>query len=616
MKMDNLQLTIEIKVIDSLREQFPQDGFFDHVSLKLIGRLGDEDIRFLSGYSADYELDEDTYEIIYHQEKLRWNTLDLDLSEINPDDLKTRELDEIKSLRSIILPKGYESVEWRHFWGDTNNTTSSLAVSEGTKAIIENSFYRWRMLEKVSFPSTLEEIAPEAFVGCDALHSFDFPEGSEHFVVCEGVLFSPDKSILIAFPPGLKLEKYDIPEGTTLIAERAFKQNPYLKEISIPKTIVRIQDYAFESCASLEKIEVDSANPVYFSRKGVLCEKSHIAIPIQDLYHYEHFSKMICVPAAAKFTCFNLKKKLLEARCFSGCNNIKKVALDGGWYPYRIEAAFENCRNIEEISLANIETIPRLIDCEKLKILNIDGDFLGRLDYSIVRNEELKEVNIKNSSEYYTINGVVFNKNHELIYYPPAKEDEQYEVPKKTIYIKNGVFDFNPYLRKVVLPSSFDLKKLKEKWLIDDESNNGHSITLDTVRSTSIQICLKGEFVSPHPTAKKIKHKGRKKNYEVKGIVVGTYDEETIPIKLPLYDDELERIKAIIKSSDYDDLRDIVKEDFPELYDQIDSDLASAAYKFYQKEYIDYFAEGPDDEPGDIELTGEEYSCPIPEDWK
>lgn len=31
--MDNLQLTIEIKVIDSLREQFPQDGFFDHVSL-------------------------------------------------------------------------------------------------------------------------------------------------------------------------------------------------------------------------------------------------------------------------------------------------------------------------------------------------------------------------------------------------------------------------------------------------------------------------------------------------------------------------------------------------------------------------------------------------------
>ena len=59
-----------------------------------------------------------------------------------------------------------------------------------------------------------------------------------------------------------------------------------------------------------------------------------------------------------------------------------------------------------------------------------------------------------------------------------------------------------------------------------------------------------------------------------------------------------------------------IKEDFPELYDQIDSELASAAYKFYQKEYMDYLSESPDDEPDDIELTGEEYSCPIPEDWK
>ena len=44
--------------------------------------------------------------------------------------------------------------------------------------------------------------------------------------------------------------------------------------------------------------------------------------------------------------------------------------------------------------------------------------------------------------------------------------------------------------------------------------------------------------------------------------------------------------------------------------------LASTAYRYYEKEYMDYFAEGPDDEPGDIELTGEEYSCPIPENWK
>ena len=106
-----------------------------------------------------------------------------------------------------------------------------------------------------------------------------------------------------------------------------------------------------------------------------------------------------------------------------------------------------------------------------------------------------------------------------------------------------------------------------------------------------------------------------KKQYVIKGKIVGTYESDTVDIDISLTNSELERIKALIKSSESDDLRWVVQDEFPELYDQIDSDLASAAYKFYQKEYMDYFAEGPDDEPGDIELTGEEYSCPIPKEW-
>lgn len=618
MKMDNLQLTIEIKVIDSLREQFPQDGFFDHVSLKLIGRLGDEDIRFLSGYSADYELDEDTYEIIYHHEKLRWNTLDLDLSEINPADLKTKELNEIKALRSIILPKGYESVEWHHFWDGTNNTTLFIIASERTKAIAKGSFNGWGMLKNVSLPSALEEIAPEAFVGCSSLQSFDFPEGSEHFMIRDNVLFSPDKSTLIAFPPGLRIEKYEIPQGTTLIAERAFKQNPYIKEIVIPASVVRIQDYAFENCASLEKIEVDSANPIYYSRHGILFEKGiPVLVPYQDIYFNERRNKMLCIPAATDRSKLTIKKVLLAAKCFSGCKNIKAISYDCGDYSHRIDGAFDNCPEVEEISLRNVEVLPRLIDCQKLKKLNIEGDFVGRLDYSIARNDELVEVRIKNCSEYNTNEGVVFNKDHELIFYPPAKGNEKYKVPQNTISIASGVFALNPYLRTVILPSSFGLVKLKKKWHIDDESNDCLRLVYHSFCGTDIEIRLDGEIVSSSPKAERPKHKGRKKKYEVKGVIVGTYDQQTIPIKLSLYDDELDQIKALVKqSSECNDLRTVIKDDFPELYDQIDSDLASAAYKFYQKEYMDYFAEGPDDEPGDIELTGEEYSCPIPEDWK
>lgn len=107
-----------------------------------------------------------------------------------------------------------------------------------------------------------------------------------------------------------------------------------------------------------------------------------------------------------------------------------------------------------------------------------------------------------------------------------------------------------------------------------------------------------------------------KKQYTIRGKIVGTYGTGTVDIDVSLTDAELEQIKALIKEYNCDDLREIVEEDFPDLYDEINSELRSAAYKYYEKEYMDYYAESEDDEPGDIELTGEEYSCPIPEDWK
>lgn len=106
-----------------------------------------------------------------------------------------------------------------------------------------------------------------------------------------------------------------------------------------------------------------------------------------------------------------------------------------------------------------------------------------------------------------------------------------------------------------------------------------------------------------------------KKQYVIKGKIIGTYESDTVDIDISLTNSELERIKALIKSSDSDDLRWVVQDEFPELYEQINDQLVDAAYDYYRQEYDDYYAEGEDDEAGEIELTGEEYSCPIPKEW-
>jgi hypothetical protein len=370
MQKKDLQLTLNI--CDNLSEQFPQGELYNHVSLTLTGKLYDNDFRFLSGYSDYYELADDiTGEIRYFQVGVRWNTIDLDLSGIDPERCYISKLNEIKGLKNIIFPIGYQATGLK--LSGKENTMQSLVVSEGTTEIDKESFIRWVSLTDVHFPKSLERIAPEAFVGCSSLQSFDFPEGTDHFMICDGVLFSTDKTILIAFPPGLNIEKYEIPQGTTLIAERAFKQNPYIKELVIPASVVRIQDYAFENCASLEKIEVDSANPVYYSRYGILYEKNiPVLVPYFDMLLNEHRNKMLCVPAAIGFTKLSIRNDLLAANCFSGCKNIKTISYDcGDNYSHRIDGAFDNCSEIEEISLKRVEALPRLTDCPKLKKLNI-----------------------------------------------------------------------------------------------------------------------------------------------------------------------------------------------------------------------------------------------------
>ena len=106
-----------------------------------------------------------------------------------------------------------------------------------------------------------------------------------------------------------------------------------------------------------------------------------------------------------------------------------------------------------------------------------------------------------------------------------------------------------------------------------------------------------------------------KKQYVIEGKIVGTYKSDNVDIDISLSDSELERIKDLIKSSNSKDLRWVIQDEFPELYEQINDQLLDAAYDYYRQEYDDYYAEGEDNEAGEIELTGEEYSCPIPQEW-
>ena len=104
-----------------------------------------------------------------------------------------------------------------------------------------------------------------------------------------------------------------------------------------------------------------------------------------------------------------------------------------------------------------------------------------------------------------------------------------------------------------------------------------------------------------------------KKQYTIKGKIIGTWNEHYVDIDVELTDNELEQIKAQIKKHpECDDLREIIEDDF--LYVTIQEKLIQAAHEYYVQEGIN---DGMTrEEAEDVELMGNEYSCPIPEEWK
>lgn len=73
-------------------------------------------------------------------------------------------------------------------------------------------------------------------------------------IVVDGVTFSSDGKTLIKYPKDKVGEEYIVPEGTEIIAERAFESNSYLGTITLPFSLNKIEDYAFLGLVSLSSV--------------------------------------------------------------------------------------------------------------------------------------------------------------------------------------------------------------------------------------------------------------------------------------------------------------------------------------------------------------------------
>ena len=95
----------------------------------------------------------------------------------------------------------------------------------------------------------------------------------------DGVLFSKDMKRLICYPCGKQEEIYFIPNGVEIIAPKAFKDNHFLKSISLPPSLIKIDSMAFDSCKNLNCVNFSEGLEVIADDAFIFCDVTHMILP-------------------------------------------------------------------------------------------------------------------------------------------------------------------------------------------------------------------------------------------------------------------------------------------------------------------------------------------------
>ena len=311
-----------------------------------------------------------------------------------------------KLVTNLVIPSSVTSIDNYAFYGCKGLT--SITIPDSVTSIGNYAFYGCGNLTSITIPDSVTSIGDDAFNGCSSLASITIPDsvtsiGSSAFEDCSS------------------LTSVTIGNGVTSIGYGTFNGCSSLTSVTIGKEVTSIYDSVFYGCGKLKQINVDPANTVYSSDKGVLFDKNKTKI---IFYPYAKTESTYCIPGSVAaignllLNC-NLAEITVETTnaAYSSENGVlfnnDKTTLvrypackEGAEYAVpdtvtKIDAgAFYNCSNLTNVQLSsNVREVESYAfnGCQKLEIISIPAGVTQISEYCFARCENLKHIDIPSS---------------------------------------------------------------------------------------------------------------------------------------------------------------------------------------------------------------------------
>ena len=103
----------------------------------------------------------------------------------------------------------------------------------------------------VTVPASLESLGGGAFGACHALTEIKVESGNKIYADIDGVVYTKDGKVVIAYPAGNPAENYTVLDGTQKIGIAAFYGSWNLRGVTVPAGVDEFYEYAFFDCEGI-----------------------------------------------------------------------------------------------------------------------------------------------------------------------------------------------------------------------------------------------------------------------------------------------------------------------------------------------------------------------------
>jgi len=354
-------------------------------------------------------------------------------------------------LKKVIFPDSLKKIGFLSF---ANCDLQEIKLPENLEVMGSSAFAGNIHLKSVKLPQILSVFGGCSFSGCD-IEKFDLDENNQHFTIIDGVVFSKDKTKLIAYPCGCKKEHYAIPEGVKIICNSAFS-DAKIKSITIPDTLECIEESAFIS-SNLEKINIPNSVTTLeksifrwcYSLKQIKLPDT-ISILKEDSFVWCNSLKEIEIPASVK---------IIEQDALCSAHNLKKVILHDGLEEINDDLKFT------KVGKVNIpKTVKKILSgtallAQRYKIqfdVDVNNPYLCSIDGSLYSKDKTVLISAyrKDSKKFTVINGV--KKIADYVF--SNTKVENVLLPETLETIGHRCFDNCKNIKEICLPKS--IKKI------------------------------------------------------------------------------------------------------------------------------------------------------------